>query len=233
MNKSIFNPRFILGRLFLGLGLLFVAFGTSGCFDIEERISLKKDGSGKYTIIMDMSEMGELIASMGGAGGENPLGQMDSAIDETAKRLREAEGISNVVTKSENYVITVSYDFASLEAINKANEDMQGENPMMMQGEGPTYDLNVRKRIFKRVSPDFADLMGDMGAEEENLEMAKMMLGSASYTTVYEMPGRVKKMSNKDAVIGEDKKTVTLNTSFLDLLESKASVGNEISYKRK
>ncbi|MCI4668054.1 MAG: hypothetical protein MRZ79_07825 [Bacteroidia bacterium] len=235
MNKLIFAPQHAFRRLFLGLSLVALASISTGCFDIKEKISLKKDGSGSYSMVMDMSEIGKMMESMGGApGGEDPFAQMDSAIDETAASLRSSKGISNVVTKSENFVVTISYDFASIQAVNDANANMGAETAMIGQGgDGPNFDLDIKKRVFKRASPDFGDVMGSLGADDESLEMAKMMLGGAKYTMTYTMPGKIKSMTNQDAVIGEDGKTVTLKASFLDLLESKTSVGNEIVFKKK
>ena len=46
-------------------GLLAVLLTTTGCFDILERVLLRKDGSGEYTLQIDMSGAFELMQAMG------------------------------------------------------------------------------------------------------------------------------------------------------------------------
>lgn len=210
----------------------------TGCFEIEELIKLNKDGSGTYTMKVDMSEAGALLASMGGGDEEGGMmGSLDSTIQETAKQLRAAEGISNVRTSSENYIMTIIYDFDKVENISAAQADMESSTPAMLPtGSGDSsYELDVKKRIFKRVVPDMGDLLGDMEGDDEmaqGMEMAKMMMKDATYRTTYIFPGKVKSVSNTDAVI-KDSKTVELEVNFLDLLEQRAQLGNEVKFKKK
>jgi len=82
--------------------LVFLAFISltmfTGCIDIVEEIFLKKDGSGKYTMRMDMSGMIDMIAMMGAmeqgegeeGGEENPLAAMGEEMDTTIY-LRDAD----------------------------------------------------------------------------------------------------------------------------------------------
>ncbi len=55
----------------------FVTVGFAGCLDIDEKIDVKKDGSGTVTMDMDMSQMMEMIQQYMGQDGmaEGGVGQ--------------------------------------------------------------------------------------------------------------------------------------------------------------
>ena len=69
--------------------------------------------------------------------------------------------------------------------------------------------------------------------EEEGGDMVKMMLAGAEYITIYNLPGKVKKVSNDDAKISNDGKTVTIKADLLDQMEGKADLGTSIKFKKK
>ncbi len=49
---------------------------------------------------------------------------------------------------------------------------------------------------------------------------AKDMYGEMSYTLVYRFPKAVKSVTNENAIIDEDGKTVTLKMNFIDMIKS-------------
>ena len=71
----------------------------------------------------------------------------------------------------------------------------------------------------------------DNNLNDDELGMAKMFFSAASYKTVYHFPGKVKKATMSGAEI--DGKTVTINNSFLDLMEGKAKMEGEIKFKKR
>ena len=67
--------------------------------------------------------------------------------------------------------------------------------------------------------------------EDEDMEMVKMMMGDASYTVEYILPGKVKKVNGLNYNISEDGHTVTRTVNFLDMMDQKADLGVSIQYK--
>ena len=55
-----------------------------------------------------------------------------------------------------------------------------------------------------------------------------MFLGTAKYTTIYNLPNRVKKVKMANAKI--DGNTVTVENSMLDIMEGKAKLDGQISF---
>ena len=104
------------------LVILAVAVAPS-CLEIEEEISLNTDGSGKYSMTMDMNKMMEMMKGFGQEDDEeNPaaFGKMDSSMQEAAAKLREIEGVTNVKHSSENYRFTISYNFDDVETLKRS-----------------------------------------------------------------------------------------------------------------
>lgn len=88
--------------------------------------------------------------------------------------------------------------------------------------------FKLAKRKLTRFSPPKTE---DMNMEEEELQMMKMFFSDASYTTIYNLPGKVKKTSMQNANV--EGKKLTVVTPLMDILEGKAELGGDICYKRK
>ncbi|MEL6590155.1 MAG: hypothetical protein AAFP02_15695 [Bacteroidota bacterium] len=221
--------------------ILAVAIAPS-CLEIEEEISLNKDGSGNYSMVIDMSDMMEMLQGMMGGDSEAMdqagLGKLDSTMQASADRLRAVDGISKVKHSVEGFRMTIGYEFASVEALNSAQGQSEsltalggGLDPMS-SGEEENYML--AKRTFSRAGAPISDLMDGMEEEEaSSLEMMKMFLGEAQYKMTYRMPGKVKSTTNELSEVQEDGKTVITVVPLLDWMEGNADIGNEIKFKKR
>lgn len=245
MNYSPFFAQVSL-RVWTLLGAAILLVTMTGCFDIEEEITLNRDGSGSYAMTIDMGELGSMLSSFqdeeSEEDGEDPMGSLDSTMMEQAKNLREVPGITNVRHASENFAFTISYDFESIEALNNAQaasaeEDSDAMGGMMGGGMSNGASFSWKSGLFERnSSTSMDDLLGGEEGEEEDesaMEMAKMMFGSANYTTIYHFPNKVKKVSNPSSEISADNRTVTTEISFSDILDGSAELGTKIKYKKK
>ncbi|MEZ4826200.1 MAG: hypothetical protein R3C61_07880 [Bacteroidia bacterium] len=216
------------------LSTLFLAFACTSCLNIVEEIFLKKDGSGSYSISVDMNEMMNMMQGLMSQEQmeENDMfSSMDSTIQETLAQLRQVEGLSNVGHKAEGYKFTISYDFTSVDVLNRATQS-GSVTPGMDLSSSSGDNFKYTKGLFERVNPPLGDLMED---EEfaSNFEMAKMFMSGASYKTIYHLPGKVSKMDNEAARLSGDKKTVTLDVQLVDILEGKSFLGNKVKFKGK
>ncbi|MEM6347095.1 MAG: hypothetical protein AAF927_24690, partial [Bacteroidota bacterium] len=200
----------------LRLVLIMAVAIAPACLEIEEEVSLNKDGSGSYLMSIDMSEvMGMLQGMMGDneeALDQAGMGKMDSTLQETANKLRELDGISKVKHSVEGFRFSIGYDFSSLAVLNKAQSEGNisalgtGLDPSMAGG---AENFSLAKRTFTRAAAPMDDLMEGMDEDEAgSIEMVKMFLGEASYKMTYRMPGKVKSVSNELSEIQADGKTV-------------------------
>lgn len=239
--------------------LLFIAttFLFTGCINIIEELFLNKDGSGKYTVTMDMSAlMSEEMRSMmkmmmqqqEGAeempfGGELPQ-ELDTVIyikdmnPEQFKKLERPEVFETafmhmeISESKEKLVINMGLDFKDISDIEYFNEKL---NEMTAAGAGPgalSGFLPQGGNMFQLKGKKLTRLPNKSdGVEmsEEELSMMRMMFVDASFKTIYHFPKKAKKTSMEGADI--DGNTLTVERPFVDIIEGKSDVSGWIKFK--
>jgi hypothetical protein len=211
--------------------LLFAAsvFTMTACFDITEDITINKDGSGVYFCTTDASKLSEqlgMLAAMDTTGQLIPKLKysLDSSFSANFKKYASIKGVSNIkVDTSTAYVYKVTLNFADVNALNAVNNVDKKEDS--------------QKNLFSWSKGTFArkesgiGAAGDMGMEDEQQkDMAKSVLKDMKYTIIFRLPSKVSGMTNKEAKLSTDKKTVTIEGSLLDVMDKKMSLGNEVKY---
>lgn len=226
----------------------------SSCFDILEEIYLEKSGKGTYLYTVDMSalmdeSMKELLQS-GGEEGENSLDgiEMDSVVyfkdsnPEDLKAMSRPEVFERAFMKiqmsdsQDKMVLQFGLDFENVDEIayflqnmDKLMGDSMEGNPMggglLPSGSSAEAFLQKGKKLTRLSTPSF----GDAGMSEEDMGMMSMFMESATFRTIYHLPGKVSKTTIPGAVI--DGNTLTVESSLLDLMENKTSVEGWVKYK--
>lgn len=166
----------------------------------------------------------------------------------TAEEINLAKGMEMRMHMSESkgeMTIVLDMPFKNIDDLAKIGEIMQKIKPQegdesadplggagMLGGMTSTQkQFEVSKNTFTRL-PVAAqmDMMKQMfGGDGEEMEMVKMLFGSATYKTVYHMPGKVKKAKIDGAKI--EGNTVTVSNTFLDIMEGKAKLDGQIKFK--
>ena len=189
--------------------------------------------------------------------GETPEMERDSTMyfkdsdgfsDLTANEQKKLDDVyvrMQMSEKDKKMLITMNIPFKSLAELDEINAVMQkleeqksdtletdggglmgGGNPFK-GGISPSF--KQEKRTLIRLPG--SSLKDMFGSGEEDLSMMKMFLEGASSTTIYHLPGKVKKCTIAGAVI--DGKTVTVKSDLLDILEEKVNLEGSIKYKRR
>jgi hypothetical protein len=242
--------------------VLVVMFTMTSCIDIIEEMSLKKNGSGSYVVTMDMSSlmaegMKEMLQGMAQEeGGEGALSDLPTELDtiiyftnapDSVKAkfahpeiLKKTTLRTEISESKELMRMTFSINFDKVKEIDYFLADldkMQGDGGAMpnLGGGGLFPGGNTEQGLFKlakrkltRTNPPKVD---DAAMEDEEMQMMKMFFAEAKYTTIYNLPGKVKKTTIANAEV--DGKKITVVTPLMDILEGKAMMGGDISYKRK
>ena len=240
-------------KRFVWFFLLVLGMATTGCIDVTEELWLKKGGSGKYKVMVDMSSlMGPEIRGMlegmmqeEGADGLNLDGPMelDSMVyfkdvnPEGLKELERPEVFESaylhmeISESKEKMVIEMGLDFEQLSDIDYFNENIgkisDDQSGGMMGGILPksTKLFSLKGKTLTRYSPDApTDLLSD-----EEMEMAMMMLGTAKYKTIYHFPGKVKKTTLEDATIEGNK--VIVKKTMAEVLKGESKLDGTIKFK--
>ncbi len=207
MNKTILS---IVTVMIMSLFL-------QSCFEIKEIITINKDGSGNFTMSIDMSEVKEMVENFSGGKNDDkgsPLAEMQEEFEATREKLAIIEGISNInfVTENEGYVISTGFDFNNIDALNRGmNVVYEDENEDGTQ----TEYYKLKKKIFERtLSHNLLDQLkeemgsGDIGAE--GMDLATIFSDVAYVNVVTFTDRKVKKTSSDEIKISDDGSTMTL-----------------------
>lgn len=232
----------------------------SSCLHILEELTVKDNGSGTYKMALDMSEVKNMMEMFKGMGGDslsgdstsltvggtedNGMSQMGEQLSGVASTLNGMAGISNVVeikdTASFNF--GYSFDFASVEALNKALKvinkekyDSKVDEVFKFSGKGferlSVGDLGVE---IKKAIADNEEAGAEEGAEGGNMDMVKTFFADMTYKQIYHFPDRsVKKSSNELSEISDEGHTLTITLKPFDeeQQKKKVSVGTVVKLK--
>lgn len=231
--------------------LLISSFALTGCIETLEEIFLNKDGSGEYSLTFDMSEMlsnpmmKSMIEEAAKEGGADAVG-LDFGETDTLMTMGDGSGgiMDKVVMhllmsdSAGKFMMNMTLPFDNVEEIAEFQEtlaaeggEQAGSNPMGGMGSGfmmPGGLLKLKKRTLTRMPAPETE--NDMFSGEDG-EFMKMFFAGAAYKTVYHLPGQVKSSTIEGAKI--DGKTLTIETSLLDIIDNKAKLDGEIVFKKK
>ncbi|MEL7221318.1 MAG: hypothetical protein AAGJ93_08370 [Bacteroidota bacterium] len=154
---------------------------------------------------------------------------------EIRMRMSEKEKIGNII---------FSFPFESMDDLNDFQETFArlqeesepGSGAMsgllsggISNGNKTKWSLSGRTLNRDVNTAAVAEEMEDM--DDETMEMMKMFLADATFTTTYHLPGKVKKCSIPGASV--DGKMVSLTYSILDAMEEQPDTGGTIKFKKK
>jgi hypothetical protein len=201
----------------------------TGCFDISEEITVKKDGKGQYASKIDATKFAEqmtLFAAFDSTGEMIPKLKysLDSAFAVQFSKYYQVKGISNVkIDTSKEYVYAVSMDFTDINALNTAlSIDKTDEQKNL-------YSWQKGKISRKDVPLNLGDFKMD---DDSQKDMLKSFLQDMKYSITYNLPGKLKECSNKEVKISGDKMAITIEGNMNDVMGGKLKLGVDILYKK-
>ena len=220
--------------------LLLCVFTLTSCFELREEIYIKKDGSGTYSLTVDLSGRKQEVAittSLTDSTQEekNFVANIENVIQKSSESFSEIGGITHVeyTTDYENYLTGFSFDFDNVEALTAALNQLNTEQTSTK----PAFEFS--KRSFERNNTNYLQPLLDKAKErqqtpedEATKRFQDYVFGSANYIFIVRAEGKIKKYSNKKAIYSsDDKNEVVLNYSFSELLSGKADLDNKLKLK--
>jgi hypothetical protein len=219
--------------------LVLLPFMLNSCFEVSEEYYFENDGSGTAYFTVDLSQslgMLKLIQSMDTTGVSM---KTDSLFEnkEVLETLSKIDGIYNIKNLSDTNtgIISYSYSFKNIEALNRALATKGSNNTLGMGGgrEGGT-NIFVKKgktitRVLEMAQPE--DLPGNQIEQSEDEAMTETFLADANWKITYHFNSKVKKVSGANTIIEDDKKTVVSTVKFLDLTKGKKKINCTIKLK--
>ncbi|SHH04467.1 hypothetical protein SAMN05421866_1929 [Chryseobacterium oranimense] len=219
---------------FLKLLMLFFPFLLlTSCFDILDKVNVKADGTGEYTIILNASKSKTRLASISKMetinGKKVPKkAEIESKINEAARIFKGTPGISNVKTSMDfdNYIIKLSCNFKKIENINAGLEQLKAKNILGKMIPTQIYSQNLEKKSLTR------NKVNTFKADYDKLGKAdKEIFNNARYTSVMQFENTVKSQTNSAYLLAPNKKAVKLEADILDLIFQKKQLQNTILFQ--
>ncbi|WP_336690292.1 MULTISPECIES: hypothetical protein [unclassified Chryseobacterium] len=219
----------IIKKMFLLLPLLLL----TSCFDILDKINVKADGSGEYSLILNASKSKTRLASISKMetinGKKVPKrSEIEAKINEAARIFKATPGISNVKTSMDfdNYIIKLSCNFKKIENINAGLEQLKAKNIVGKMVPVQLYSQSPEKKTFTRnkVSSFKNDYNKMSKADKE-------VFNDAKYTSVMQFENTIKAQTNNSYLLSPNKKAVKLEANVLDFILQKKQLQNTILFQ--
>jgi len=205
----------------------------TSCFDILDKVNIKADGTGEYTIILNASKSKTRLASISKMetinGKKVPKkAEIENKINEAAKVFKATPGITNVKTSVdfENYIIKLSCNFKKIENINAGLEKLKAQKILGKMVPTQVYSQNSEKKTFIRNKVNtFREDYDKMGKAD------KEVFNDAKYTSIMQFENIVKSQTNSNYVLSPNKKALKLEADILDLILQKKQIQNTILFQ--
>jgi len=192
----------------LKLLIVLLAASLSAC-TLTEHIHFNDDFSGNVRYTIDYSWYTSLI-DMADSTEEMNVG-IDSVIQESmmAGNFDTFEGISNFgyANDSASKLLIITYDFANLQALNTFSGNSQNIENTLTGASTREFSVKGNKLLLK--SP----LINSDSIDEELAEFGEYY----KYSLILSFDRTIKKVNNKNAVISDDKRKITLEGELFKL----------------
>lgn len=221
--------KIFLKKLMLLLPLLLL----TSCFDLLDKVSVKADGSGEYTIILNASKSKTRLASISKMeiinGKKVPKkAEIENKVNEAAKIFRATSGISNVKTSLDfdNYIIKLSCNFKKIENINAGLEQLKARNLIGKMVPTQIYSHNPGKKLFSK------NKVNTFKNDYDKMSKAdKEIFNDARYTSVMQFENTIKSQSNTSYLLSPNRKAVKIEANLLDFILQKKQIQNNILFQ--
>jgi hypothetical protein len=196
-----------------------MACSFTSCISIIEKVFFKKDGSGTYSMTLDMSQVSNMLTMLGEdqkpAEMDEAFKGMNEGFEKSRAKLEGIKGISNIQQEMDKktLVYTVSFDFKDVNALNNglneyfANEENRKDYTLFTQD----------KKRFSRTSEDrFAEALNEGLSVGEDTEFdPAIFMADAYFESVLVFERDIKSFSNEEYKRDGDRR-ITIKKFFFN-----------------
>lgn len=228
----------MIKRIYTYFSVFLCTIVCTSCFDVLEEINLKADGSGSVLVTFNMSKSKSKLASimmLDTVNGYKVPSQDDinDALKDVVLHLEKSEGITNIKqTKDfENYIFTVSCDFATIESINGISKDL-----ILEQNKKGKTNFNSTNFAYDTSSKTFQRFFRYDDSMKKSFYHLKSedrkIFKDASFISIYRFDNEVENVSNSNAKIAPNKKAVMLRLDAMSLILGEKTIQNKIQLSK-
>ena len=222
---------FFVKSIFKILGIVLAFLSLTSCFDIIDKIHLKADGSGEYSLVLNASKSKtrlESISKMETINGKNvpKKSEIEAKVSAAANAFKTTPGISNVKTSLDfdNYIVKLSCNFKKIENINSGLEKLKAKN--IIGKMVPTQLYSFQGKSFSK------NKFNTFKTDYEKLSKAdKEIFNNAKYASIVQFELPIKTQSNSAYQISPNKKAIKLEGNILDFILQKKQLQNSVLFQ--
>ncbi len=195
------------------------------CIDLTDELTVNADGSGSLRLTLDMGMAASAMNS------DNT--QMDVSILEKIKAissgagaaLKDAPGISNVqsTTEEKKGFYRVSFDFDKSSNLNKALYKIFGQKKKSL------FPSLVKVSKHKVVKTNLSPYIKKAFAKKKMNSYNEMLYSFITMKSIVHLPSDLKKATNIKSVV-DDPRTVKTDFTLRELLDGGFNFGNVITF---
>lgn len=223
------------------LSLFIATLFLTGCLNITEELFLEKNGSGSFSTKLEFTKLDEMMQMLKQfATDDAKSGELKSIMSDTLSKMsmmyQNIPGITNIETiRPDSSSIIIRFKFKDLQALNIAlKKRMDNNQEDVFSFSQHTFVCNDKS--LAELNKSFTGINKQKGATMPNgMEMPEIdpeqvkgmfsMLGwDMTKKAIYHLPSPVTEYSNKNAVLSDDKKTITLDVNLLNDYKTKTFV---------
>ncbi len=201
-----------------------------GCFDIVEQLTLRRDGSGSFKLVLNLSRSRSKVQSilrMKTVNGRTVPSKAEIRQELTTLEniLRSTPGISQVKSTLDfdNCISSIECRFSAVEQLNAAALKAAQQRQWQQKGLQQLYAFRPGAGLFTRKAP--------FSLEKNYRELSnadREVLTNAGYTGIFRFEQEVKSLSNAKSRLSADKKAVMLQQPLTDIITGKQTIDNTI-----
>ena len=206
---------------------LFSSFCLTGCVEIVEKITVNNDGSGNVSMSLDVGGIGKLINKLNEYIDLDLFTEIKQLPAVIAQKLQGKDGLKNISHQSneKSGLYSVSFDFKNDKDLNKTIYQQFGLKKRFFY---PSF-IKIKKHKIKK--KDFGPYIRYFVKQRDPKIRNKYLLQYINYKSVIILPAEVTKVTNSKAKISNDKKSVIMECSLQELINTDIDFGNKITHK--
>lgn len=256
LHFGYLNKAFLMKKNFHRIIMALCVLGCTACFDIQENLFLKKDGSGNFSFLVNLEQAKSMLSMFGEfATSENSnsskqknnstsFSKFNESFEKSKQKLKNIEGLSNVkiIEDTIHFNFGISFDFKDVNALNsglnqlfKDDNDTTHQNIQFFEYKG--------NQLTRLEALDTKSMLGNSKSidglrKPENAHQQfdpEKFFNTVSYTATYEFENKISSVKNGNASLSPNLQKVTLKifpfTTPKDSTEKKQTIANTITFK--
>ncbi len=243
-----------MNKRLLNISITFICLlGCTSCFDLNENVFFKKDGSGNFSFSVDLGEMKSMMSMFDSFGKDldnkgnmtikkTPINKLNTQFEIKRRELLNTKGISNVnlIEDTINYTFGFKFDFKNIDALNVAMNTLFKDDSTQTKTENKTYFAWKNNQFIRYEQLDSKSFLGSSsimsgGNIDNGLFNLNKLFETATYSTSYEFENKIDSTYNTNAMLSSTFKKVTLTchpfAEQKDSTQKKCTIANTITLK--